>query len=355
MLPNCRGLSQQAVPQSNDIQGSPPVVFASIDDPTARADWAELLRAFPTAGVHADARWLEVVVRAFGVQSAFVLARDASGAVRAAVAGYFSRDPRGRRLFHSLRHGVLKREPAALDPLIKTVEADCRSRGCARAVLGSGPEALPGPYRSSVHTTLNLDLACSADSLWAGFGNKVRNTIRRAERDGLQVSEDPALLRPFHAMYARTMTERHANVRGLPFFHAIFDVFGRDARLYSALVNGRPCGAMVVVSTGPYAAYLFGAFDEQGRRLGANTLLLWHVARQLMHEDVVSLDLGPSKPDSGAYRFKLHLGGVPQTLHYVDLLRPAQSTSPPEPSAPLAPVLSRLDWYRFSTFPSPCV
>ena len=107
------------------------------------------------------------------------------------------------------------------------------------------------------------------------------------------------------------MTERHANVRGLPFFHAIFDVFGRDARLYSALVNGRPCGAMVVVSTGPYTAYLFGAFDEPGRRLGANTLLLWHVARQLMHEDVVSLDLGPSKPDSGAYRFKLHLGGVP--------------------------------------------
>lgn len=293
--------------------------------------------------MHADPRWLEVLARAFGVRATFVLARDPTGAVRAGVAGYFSRNLRGRRLFYSLRQGVLTRDPAALSPLISAVEADSRLRGCSQAVLGGGPVALPGPYRESVQTTLNLDLGGGVESLWAGFGNKVRNTIRRAERSGLQVSRDLARLSDFHTNYARTMIERHANVRELAFFRAIFEVFGREARLYSALADGRACGAMVVVSTGGYAAYLFGAFDEQGRHMGANTMLLWHVTRELIGEGVVSLDLGPSKPDSGAYRFKLHMGGVPQKLHYVDLLHPAQSAAATESSTPVTPVLSRLD------------
>jgi hypothetical protein len=321
------------------MTGSPHLALAPADDPAARAAWAVLLNACPTARVHADPRWLDVVARAFRAPGAFALARDLSGAVSAGVAGYYSRTLRGARVFHSLRHGVLTREPAMLGPLLAAVEAECRSRGCAQAVLGGAPEALPGPYRASTQTTLTLDLEGGAESLWDGFGNKVRNTIRRAERNGLEVSRDLAHLSGFHAIYARTMTERRASVRALPFFRAIFDVFGGDARLYSAIAAGRSCGAMLVVSTGGYAAYPFGAFDEQGRHQGANTLLLWHVARDLAGERISSLDLGPSKPDSGAFRFKLHVGGVPQTLHYIDLLRPAQSASASDTPArqPAAP------------------
>ena len=210
---------------------------------------------------------------------------------------------------------------------------------------GRRTEALPGPYRASEQTTLTLDLAGGPESLWVTFGNKVRNSTRRAERDGLKldVSRDLAHLNTFHAIYSRAMTERRANVRALPFFRAIFDVFGEDARLYSVVADGRNCGAMVVVATGGQASYLFGAFDEQGRHLGAATLLLWNVARDQASEGVRSLDLGPSKPDSGTFVFKRRLGGVPQTLHYVDVVRPAQSDSLSEPSAGVAPALGRLD------------
>ena len=232
---------------------------------------------------------------------------------------------------------------------MSAVEAECRSRGCAQAVIGGASEVLPGAYRASAQTTLTLDLENGSESLWDGFGNKVRNTIRKAERDGLEVSRDLAHLSAFHAIYARAMTERRANVRGLPFFRAIFDVFSGDARLYSAVVGGRTCGAMVVVSVGGYAAYPFGAFDVEGRHRGANTLLLWHVARDLIGEGVRSLDLGPSKPNSGAFHFKLHLGGVPQTLHYVDLFRQAQpvsasaiSAGPPSAPGPLDRTIEQL-------------
>ena len=312
---------------------SPHIAFASADDPAARADWAVLLNACPTARVHADPRWLEVVSRAFRAPGVFALARDPSGAVSAGVAGYYSRTLRGARVFHSLRHGVLTREPVLLRPVMAAVEAECRSRGCAQAVLGGAPEGLPGSYRANTQTTLTLNLEGGSESLWNGFGNKVRNTIRKAERDGLEVSRDLAYLSTFHAIYARTMTERRANVRALSFFRAIFDVFGVDARLYSAVAGGRTAERW---SSSPLAATRPTHLERSTLRAahqGANTLLLWHVVRDLAGEEVRSLDLGPSKPSSGAFRFKLHLGGVPQTLHYVDLLRPAQSASASDASA----------------------
>ena len=46
------------------------------------------------------------------------------------------------------------------------------------------------------------------------------------------------------------------------------------------------------------------------------------------------LDLGPSAQGSGAYRFKVHLGGSPRTLYYVDLLQPVHDQASQLASAP---------------------
>ena len=322
---------------------SPHIAFASADDPAAREDWAVLLNACPTARVHADPRWLEVVSRAFRAPGVFALARDPSGVVSAGVAGYYSRTLRGARVFHSLRHGVLTREPALLRPVMAAVEAECRSRGCAQAVLGGAPEGLPGPYRASTQTTLTLDLKGGSESLWNGFGNKVRNTIRKAERDGLEVSRDLAYLSTFPC----NLRSRHDRTSGQRAGAVVLSRhLRRLQRRCSAVQRGR--GRPELRSDGRRLCWrLCGlpiwSVRRSGPPRGANTLLLWHVARDLAGEGVCSLDLGPSKPNSGAFRFKLHLGGVPQTLHYVDLLRPAQSVPASAASAGQPPTPGPLD------------
>src|SRR5262249_18461919 len=104
------------------------------------------------------------------------------------------------------------------------------------------------------------------------------------------------------------------------------------------------CGAMIVITVAGHAAYPFGAFDDEGRRLGANSLLMWQVAQDLASEGVGDLDLGPSALGSGAYRFKSHMGGGPQTLHYVDLVQRGPTGNVAAPSVPRASAsLGRLD------------
>ena len=46
------------------------IAFTASDDSAARADWARMLEGFPAACIHADARWLDVVGRVYGVERA---------------------------------------------------------------------------------------------------------------------------------------------------------------------------------------------------------------------------------------------------------------------------------------------
>jgi len=271
------------------------------------------------------------------------LARDASGALQAGLAGYDSRTLRWRHTFHSLRHGVLAKQQAALPALLTEVSRRGRERGCVSATIGGGPRIAEGAYRESVRHAVRLGLGNGAQSLWDGFRDKTRNTIRRAERAGMTVSNDSAHLGAFHMLYARAMTERSVNARTFKFFRALFSIFGSDARLYSALAGRQLCGAMVIVTVGGHSAYPYGAFDDVGHRLGANSLLLWHAAQDLAAEGVQGLDLGPSAPGSGSYRFKVHMGGMPQELHYVELLQPKGTLQQMTSKLPNARSRGRLD------------
>ena len=59
---------------------------------------------------------------------------------------------------------------------------------------------------------------------------------------------------------------------------------------------------MVIVATGDCAAYPFGALDEQGRHTGADTLLLWHVARELAGRELARWTWGLPSRTAAAIR-----------------------------------------------------
>lgn len=301
----------------------PAIELGDACEPALRSAWIDL-SARSHALPHSDIRWLDVLGMAYGSRSIVAIARDGAGHAVGGLAGYIAAELRGAPTFHSLRGGFVAHDGAIAQALAEHAHRHLVQLGCREAWVGGNATPDCGGFRLRERTTFSLDLSDGADILWRGFRDKVRNTIRKGEREGLVAVRDPALLPAFHAIYARAMAEKQVNVRSLDFFRALFSTFGDAARLHTALDDGRPCGAMVVVAHESGASYPFGAFDARGRVLAANSFLLWDVVRTLAGEGVPRIDLGPSSPGSGAFKFKSNLGARPQTLYYRDLMSPGQ-------------------------------
>jgi hypothetical protein len=302
----------------------PAIALGDACEPALRSAWIDL-SARSQALPHSDIRWLDVLGKAYGSRSIVLIARDVSGNAVGGLAGYIATELRGAPTFHSLRGGFVAHDVIVAQALAEYARRHLAQLGCREAWVGGNAVPVFGDFRPRDRTTFSLDLSGGADILWRGFRDKVRNTIRKGEREGLVAVRDPALLPAFHAIYARAMAEKQVNVRSLDFFRALFSTFGDAARLHTALDGGRPCGAMVVVAHASGAAYPFGAFDARGRVLAANSFLLWDVVRVLAGEGVPRIDLGPSSPGSGAFKFKSNLGARPQTLYYRDLMSPGHA------------------------------
>ncbi len=305
----------------------PAIAFGDARDPALRAAWSAL-SVRSTEPPHSDIRWLDVLDKAYGARTVVAIASDAAGNAVGGLAGYVAEELRGAPTFHSLRGGFVASDQTVAKVLAEEARRHLAQLGCREAWVGGSEAPVDGDFRQRERTTFSLDLSGGADALWRGFRDKVRNTIRKGEREGLAAVRDPAMLPAFHAIYARAMTEKQVNVRSLGFFRALFSTFGDAARLHTALDGGRPCGAMLVVADASGAAYPFGAFDARGRILAANSFLLWDVVRVLVEEHVPRIDLGPSSPGSGAFKFKTNLGAHPRTLHYADLMASGLSANP---------------------------
>lgn len=297
----------------------PAIALGDARDPALRAAWKALSARSATLP-YSDIRWLDVLDKAYGARSVVAVASDAAGNPVGGLAGYIAEELRGAPTFHSLRGGFVAPDEGVGLALAEEARRHLAQLGCSEAWVGGSEVPVLGDFRRRERTTFSLDLSAGADALWRGFRDKVRNTIRKGEREGLVAVRDPTLLPEFHAIYARAMTEKQVNVRSLGFFRALFSIFGDSARLHTALDGGRPCGAMVVVADASGAAYPFGAFDARGRVLAANSFLLWDVVRALVDAGVPRIDLGPSSPGSGAFKFKSNLGASPRTLHYGNLM-----------------------------------
>lgn len=270
--------------------------------------------------------WFTVLERAFRPTLMLFVARNGDGSVCGILPAYVIRGLRGTRHLFSLRHGLAADTQAAALALIAAVAEHCQVRNIASAVVTSGATEFDVPYRQWTRDSLTLPLPADPDTLWSGFRDKVRNTIRKTERSDIEISTSMDQIDGFWRVSADAMAAQSLPVKPRRFFHAIRDAFGDRARLYTANQATRVIGGMLVVTGAPIACYAYGAFSLEGRQLGVNSALAWRVASDLIGQGFTELDLGESTAGGGTYKFKQRLGGVTQAVHYIDpLAPPAQS------------------------------
>jgi hypothetical protein len=163
------------------------------------------------------------------------------------------------------------------------------------------------------HATAWLDLAPNREQLLAAIHGKWRAALRKAEREGLEASEDgKPRQRQASLLLYETFRRKKRFVGPTGDFLAAVDAADKGAVLsMTARRNGDLLAGVVLLRHGASATYAASWTSAAGREGQAHNLLLWRGIELLKAGGTRWLDLGGLNTESqqGLARFKLGLGG----------------------------------------------
>ena len=275
----------------------------------------------------------DALAEAYPVTTLRLMARRPDGTVSGLLVVYFGRH--GGRVMFSPSGGLVAADDAIAGLLRGAADRARRHRLAASAISRMGRPLGEGHARWT-KTTLVRTLDPSPDTLWSSIRKKTRYTIRRAAQQGIETRWGVESLPDFYDAYRARMAEKGLACHPIRFFEAMarcFDGF----RLVVARQGDRALGGMVFLFGRRRALYHFNATYGDALSLGVNHLMMWEAMKRCVAEGISTLDFGESTPGGGVFEFKsMQFGGLPQEVHYADVLREGGDGALSELPAPFA-------------------
>jgi serine/alanine adding enzyme len=180
-----------------------------------------------------------------------------------------------------------------------------------------------------------LPLAGTSEAQWALLDRKIRNQVRKAQKEGLTVvSGGRESVDEFYAVFARNMRDLGTPVYPRTLFDETIRAFPERTCLSLVRRGGQAVAAGLTIRFGPVTLNPWASSLREFRSLSPNTLLYWTMIDRAVADGATLFDFGRSSPGGGTHQFKEQWGaqGSPMYWEYVLLSR----TEPPDhgPSNP---------------------
>ena len=333
--------------------GSPVVNVEQIEP---GPEWDAFVEATRGAHLAHAGAWASILRGAYRLHPHYLAARRNDGAVAGVLPLVEMRTLKGRRElvsipFHDVA-GVLSSDEGATAALVAEAlrlarELACRALELRQAgpIPGLAPAALAD---AAARVNLVLPLEADADAQWKALGAKVRNQVRKAEKEGLAIAawEPERLLDGFYACFAENMRDLGSPVHGRSLFAEAARRFGPRLRFVVTADGERAVGGLVAVHYAGRVTVTWASTLRAERARCPNNLIYWEAIRWAIGLRASHLDFGRSPVGGGTYKFKRGWGAVEEPLAWTRL----SPSGAPLPSAPLSedPVLARLAslWQR---------
>lgn len=159
---------------------------------------------------------------------------------------------------------------------------------------------------------MRLALPATADALWKGFDPKVRNQVRKGEKQAFAVAWGGAeLLDGFYAVLSENMRDLGTPVYGKRLFREILGAFPGDAEICLVSDGPKPVAAALLlhgwgVTEVPTASAL-KAYNPSC----VNVLMYWRLLERAARRGQQQFDFGRSTVDGPTFKFKKQWGAVP--------------------------------------------
>ena len=184
------------------------------------------------------------------------------------------------------------------------------------------------PYFKSIQPkyTSIVDLSRTEDEIIASFEKDTRNSVHRAEREGVVVKKSGSLddWQKFYDLYKQTSQRGHFTPRPWSQFEKIRQAMlsAGQAKLYLASFGNQILACALILKSGAKASYLWGASSRDYPKKFAAYLLQWEIMKDLKESGVMLYDLwgialtdNPKHAWSGHTLFKKGFGG--KTVEYI--------------------------------------
>lgn len=278
--------------------------------------------------------WRDVLRRAHGLETPFLAARDANGALR----GILPLVRQRSRLFgHFLvsmpfvNYGGPLGDDAAIVALAEAADAMAARDGASLLEMRSARE-LPIDFPVSHRKiTVVLPLEGGPEAVFGRFKAKLRSQIRRPGKDGVTVRMGRDQVDAFYDVFAEHMRDLGTPAQPRRFFQAIADVFGDDAWFATAWHEGKPIAAGAGFRWAGEFEITWASALRAYNRLSPNMAVYWALIERAAQEGLGRFNFGRCTPGSATHKFKLQWGAVDEALWwYAGRSSGAASTPSPD-------------------------
>gem|GEM_PF-84476 len=169
---------------------------------------------------------------------------------------------------------------------------------------------------------MRLALPAAGDDLWNSIGSKVRNQLRKAQKNEALTAHWGRLdvLDEFYDIFCRNMRDLGTPPFSRKLFASILQEFPEAAEICCVRMNGQPVASGLLIH-GPGTTEVPSASSLRAfNATNCNMLLYWNLLTRTIERGQSVFDFGRSSRDSGTYRFKAQWGAIESPAvwqHYV--------------------------------------
>ena len=308
-------------------------------DGARASEWDSYVDAHSEGTVDHAWRWREIFSNVFGHETLYLAARREGTLVGVLPLVRFRSAIFGRFLVSLpfLNYGgVLASDAAAADALVSHAREQAEAFHASHVELRHRQRLMADLPCRQHKLALTRRLGESPEQLWAGIDKKVRNQVRKAQKDGLvAVAGGAELVDRFYDVFARNMRDLGTPVYTKRLFSETLRLFPDRARVFTVCSGDTTVAGSIVIRHRDTVLVPWASSLREYRQHCPNMLLYWTMLEWATVAGARTFDFGRSSPDSGTHHFKVQWGAQAAPLYweYVPITRqvvPDQGPSNPK-------------------------
>ena len=167
---------------------------------------------------------------------------------------------------------------------------------------------------------LILNLKSDYTKLWSALKPKVRNQVRKSEKN-LKIIlptklEKEKSLAQFYKVFSQNMRDLGTPVHSVRFFKSMVEIFSDQINFAHILLDNKTIASAIYINFKDSIEVPFASSIKKYRSLCPNNLLYWELIKLACIQNKSQFIFGRSTRGSGTFNFKKQWGAISERLNY---------------------------------------